>query len=198
MSTPAWLALAATLSGLLALLVDGRRGVAVAAAALGAGGGGIASLAGGVPALLVVAGPCVGLAAMLAAGAGGAGGRPALLGPLVVSPPAAMFAPRAVRVAGGVGALLVARWLAVHIDAGLVASPVPVFSCAVLWQIGLLRAALAHTPREVGLGVLAAAVATAAFLLLRGGPGVLAVAGLGVALPALLLSATALPRRSPR
>ncbi len=194
MSTPAWLALAATLSGVVAILGDGRRGVTAAAVALGLGGGGLASLAGGPAAFLVVLGPC--LLAALAVGLGGrvrgAGhGRP---GPL---PGAAsgMFGARALRVAAGVAALLAARWLAAHLAAVLVVTPVPVFSCDFLWEVGIVRVALARSTLEIGLGVLTAAVATAAFLILGGGSGTLAVAALALAVPAGGCVVAAVPGR---
>ncbi|HVA21155.1 MAG TPA: hypothetical protein VNN74_03565 [Candidatus Micrarchaeia archaeon] len=198
MSTPAWLALAATCSGVVALLVDGRRGAVLAVTVLGAAGGGLASLSGGLAAFAVVLGPCVLAAVVIELGARGSGVRSAALGPLLPAPPSEMFGSRALRVAGGIAALLAARWLAGHVAAGLVVTPVPVFSCAFLWEVGILRAALARTPQEIGLGILAAAVATSAFLLLRGGTEELAVAALAVGAPAGGLILAAIPRRLAR
>ncbi|HUY96927.1 MAG TPA: hypothetical protein VMW47_04780 [Verrucomicrobiae bacterium] len=190
MTTPGWLALAATCAGLVALLADGRRGAAVAAAALGLGGGGIASLAGGPGAFLVVSVPS-GLAAVAIAVGGrpGPGGTGALLVPAL----AELFGARALRVAGGVIALLAARWLAGHLAAGLVATPAPVFSCAFLWEVALMRAGLARTAVETAVGLLAAAVATSAFLLLGGGTEKLAVAALAVAVAAAGCILVAIP-----
>ncbi|HUY61637.1 MAG TPA: hypothetical protein VMW49_07140 [Candidatus Dormibacteraeota bacterium] len=186
-------ALACTLAAAMALLADGPRGRAAAALCLGWAAGGLGSLAAGLPILLLLGaiGTLVALGYLLSARSAHRA-RSA-----VAADPSAVFLGRAGRVVLGVGALLVARWVASHAVAGTVVTAAPVFSCTVLWAVGLVRVGLARGVGELTWGLLASGLAVAVYLLVTGGSLALPTAALAAGLPAVACLLGALPGRDP-
>ncbi len=184
-------ALACTLAAAMALLVDGPRGRAAASLCLGWATGGLGGLEAGLPVLLLLGalGTLVAAAFVLSA-------RWSPRSEAAVDP-SAVFLGRAGRVVLGVGALLVARWVASHAVAGTVVTAAPVFSCTVLWEVGLVRVGLARSTAELTWGLLASGLAVAVYLLITGGSLVLPVAALAAGLPAVVCIVGALPWRGP-
>jgi hypothetical protein len=172
-------ALVATLGffgGLVAAMVDGHRGVRIAAMAAGLGLAAAAGDVGGSPASLVpvVAGALAVLLGTLALRAAGSlrwvpGLDPAVP---VVAPPAALFGPRSVRAVGAALALPAASWVSLNVQVGGVATAHgAVFAAAYVWFVACVRLLRARALDDLAAGAAILGIAAATGWILEAGPG---------------------------
>jgi hypothetical protein len=169
------LSAAGVLAAVVAMMVDGRRAVAIAVVFLAAGMAPTAATFGGAPGVAVV-GACA-LAAVLLAWVGWLGGRrlPWLAGldPTIpaFAPPDRLFGPRSSRAFGAAVAVPVASWVSFNVPVGQVAVfQGLLFPIVYAWTCGVIRLVVARTVEDLAVGVAMVALATGTAWLLRGGP----------------------------
>lgn len=169
----------------VAVMVDGRWAVAVAALAAAVGVFPASAEFGGIGASAALLGVAVAacaatwaarvLSAHLPGPAGAATGGPA------ARAAGALFGPRSIRAAAAVITLPAASWVSFNIPVGSVAAVEGrLFPVAVVFAIGAVRLLLARALSDLAVGVGVVAVALGAAWLLRGGPQPLPAA-IGVA-----------------
>ncbi len=169
------LSVAGVIAAAVAMMVDGRRAVAIAVVFLAAGLAPTAATFGGAPGAAVL-GACA-IAAVLLAWAGSLGGRilPWLSGldPTIpaFAPSDRLFGPRSSRAFGAAAAIPVASWVSFNIPIGQVTTPVAglLFPVAYAWTCGVIRLLIARTLEDLAVGVAMVSVATGTAWLLRGG-----------------------------
>jgi hypothetical protein len=175
----ALVSIAGLLAVVVAMLADGRRAVPLVGTVLAAGMSPELLIAGGAPAVFVVA--AAALAALVAHWIGTlAGGRvtPAAgLDPTVpaFAPPQQLFGRRSVRVAAAALAVPVASWVTVNMPVGeVVAVQGLLFPAAYAWCCGALRLVVARSPSDLAAGISMVSMATATGWVLRSGTDALA------------------------
>jgi hypothetical protein len=164
------------LGGLVAAMVDGRRGVRAAALFAGLGLAPAAAQLGGGPGALV---PVLGGLSSVIAGtvamraAIGMRWLPGLDPSVpVVAPPAALFGPRSVRAIGAALALPAASWVSLNVPVGGVASAHgAVFAAAYVWFVGCLRLLRARSLEDLATAAAVLGLAAATSWILEAGPG---------------------------
>jgi hypothetical protein len=178
------------IGGGLAMIVDGRRAVALAAIAVAAGLAPTVADVGGQPAAAVLI--AAGLATLLVVPAadrlGRRGGGPGHLDPLVpvVSSGEPLFGPRSARVAAAAAAVPAASWVSFNVPAsGLALTTGLLFAVAYAWLCGAARALLARTVEDLAVATAMVSLAGASGWILRGGSGSLVEAGLVAAIAPL-------------
>jgi hypothetical protein len=168
------LAVAGLVGALVAMMVDGRRAVTIAAAALGAGllptaavlgvGFAVPLLAGSVVAAVAAAWIARRVAMHLPWVAG--------LDPLVpaFAPARQLFGPRSARATAAALAVPAASWISFNVPFGQTTTVTAVlFPMAYAWICGGLRLVVARTVEDIIVGGVMMAMATASTWLLRGG-----------------------------
>ncbi|MGI8847704.1 MAG: hypothetical protein ACR2GX_05480 [Candidatus Dormibacteria bacterium] len=162
------------LGGTVAVLVDRRRAVLLASAAVAVGLMPSAVGFGGSPAAFVLAGSVVvgaalGGVARLAGTRTHAGGGIDPLVP-VYAPRRELFGPRSLRLVAAALSLPAASWISYNVPVGLI---VPIrgmlFPVAFLWICGALRILLARTIEDLAVGTAVIGLAAAVGWLARGG-----------------------------
>ena len=160
--------------GVVAVVVDRRRAVPIAALAIALTlAPTAAGFAGGPAALVLLAAAAAGvvvaaIARRLGRSLRGGGG----LDPLVpvFSPPRELFAPRSLRIIAAALCVPAASWVSYNVPVGLV---VPVrgllFPVAFAWTCGFIRILLARTIEDLAVGVAVVGLAAACAVLVRGG-----------------------------
>jgi hypothetical protein len=168
------LSAAGVIAAVVAMMVDGRRAVAIAAVFLAAGLAPTAATFVGAPGALVLGGAAV--AAVLLAWVGWMGGRvlPWLsrLNPTIpaFAPADRLFGPRSGRAFGAAVALPVASWVSFNVPIGQIATVGGLlFPIAYAWSCGVIRLLLARTVEDLAVGVAMIGIATATAWLLRSG-----------------------------
>lgn len=168
------LSIAGVIAAVVAIMVDGRRAVAIAVVLLAAGLAPSAATFGGAPGVAVLAGCAV--AAVLLAWAGWLGGRvlPWLSGldPMIpaFAPPDRLFGPRSTRAFGAAAAIPVASWVSFNVPVGQVTvSEGLLFPIAYAWVCGVVRLLVARTVEDLAVGVGMVGIATGTAWLLRSG-----------------------------
>jgi hypothetical protein len=163
------------LAGAIAMMVDGRRAVAIAVVFLAAGMAPTAATFGGAPGVAVLGLSAV--AAVVFTWAGFVGGRRlpwvAGLDPTIpaFAPPNRLFGPRSVRAFSAAVAVPIASWVSFNIPVGQVTTAVPglLFPTAYAWTCGVIRLLLARTVEDLAVGVSMVSLSTGTAWLLRGG-----------------------------
>lgn len=168
------LSAAGVLAAVVAMMVDGRRAVAITAVALAVGLSPTAATFGGAPGIAVL-GAAAGAAVVLA-WAGWTGGRllpwVAGLDPTIpASAPAdRLFGPRSTRAFGAAIAVPIASWVSFNIPVGQVTAVQGLlFPAAYAWTCGVIRLLVARTVEDLAVGVAMVSFATGTAWLLRGG-----------------------------
>jgi hypothetical protein len=168
------LSAAGVIAAVIAMMVDGRRAVAIAAVLLAAGLAPTAATFGGAPGVAVL-GACA-IAVVLLSWAGWLGGRvlPWLTGldPTIpaFAPTDRLFGPRSGRAFGAAIALPVASWVSFNVPVGQVAvTEGLLFPIAYAWTCGVIRLLLARTVEDLGVGIAMVGIATGTAWLLRSG-----------------------------
>ncbi len=168
------LSAAGVLAALAAMMVDGRRAVAIAVVLLAAGMAPTAATFGGAPGVAVL-GACA-LAAVLLAWAGWLGGRrlPWLAGldPTIpaFAPRDRLFGPRSSRAFGAAVALPIASWVSFNVPVGQVTTNQGLlFPIVYAWTCGVIRLVVARTVEDLAVGVAMVALSAGTAWLLRGG-----------------------------
>ena len=175
------------LAGVIAVMVDGRRAVRLAALAAGLGLAPAAASVGGAgaAALTALAGLGTWVTEPLGRRLAGRARRGASLDPLVpvVAPRDQLFGPRSIRAAGGALALLAASWVSLNVIVGEAASDRgAVFAAAYIWLVGGVRFLRARALEDLGVAAACVALASAAAWVLETGAGTLGVAAAAAAL----------------
>ncbi len=155
--------------GLVLLAGRGPLGLALSAAAMGLGLGGVASLTAGLVGFACLAAVGVGAAALVAAGARTPWLSSAswLLGSSITMGRSRLFGERSLRLLIGLGGLVGARLLSGHLAAGTILTQGPAFACLFAWEVGVIRLGTSRGPADLGLGAMCAGMGSAAFLLLE-------------------------------
>jgi hypothetical protein len=187
------LSAAGVLAAIIAMMVDGRRAVAIAIIFVAAGMAPTAATFGGAPGVAVLGVTVV--ATLLVAWAGWAGGRllpwVAGLDPTIpaFAPPDRLFGPRSVRAFGAAVAIPIASWVSFNIPIGQVAAVQGLlFPTAYAWTCGVIRLLVARTVEDLAVGVAMVSLSTGTAWLLRGGTDSLTGAAVAcVAAPAAAL-----------
>jgi hypothetical protein len=168
------LSAAGVIAAVVAMMVDGRRAVAIAVAFLAAGLAPTAATFGGAPGAAVL-GAC-GIAALVLAWAGWLGGRvlPWLSGldPTIpaFAPAARLFGPRSARAFGAAVAVPIASWVSFNVPVGQVTAVEGLlFPIAYAWTCGVIRLLVARTLEDLAVGVAMVGIATGTAWLLRSG-----------------------------
>jgi hypothetical protein len=168
------LSIAGVIAAVVAIMVDGRRAVAIAVVLLAAGLAPSAATFGGAPGVAVLAGCAV--AAVLLAWVGWLGGRilPWLSGLDPMIPAFArqdrLFGPRSTRAFGAAAAIPVASWVSFNVPVGQVTvSEGLLFPIAYAWVCGIVRLLVARTVEDLAVGVAMVGISTATAWLLRSG-----------------------------
>jgi len=158
----------------VAMMVDGRRAVAIAVVFLAAGLAPSAATFGGAPGVAVLAASAI--AAVLLAWAGRLSGRmlPWLSGldPTIpaFAPADRLFGPRSSRAFGAAVAVPVASWASFNVPVGQVATTGGLlFPIAYAWTCGVVRLLVARTVADLAVGVAMVGIATGTAWLLRSG-----------------------------
>jgi hypothetical protein len=163
------------LAAVVAMMVDGRRAVAIAVIFVAAGMMPTAATFGGAPGVAVLGAGAV--AAVLFAWAGFLGGRRlpwvAGLDPTIpaFAPPDRLFGPRSVRAFGAAVAVPIASWVSFNVPVGQVTTAVQglLFPTAYAWTCGVIRLLLARTVEDLAVGVAMVSLSTGTAWLLRSG-----------------------------
>jgi hypothetical protein len=162
------------IAAVVAIMVDGRRAVAIAVVFLAAGLAPTAAAFGGAPGVAVLAGAAV--ASVLLAWIGWLGGRvlPWLSGldPMIpaFAPPDRLFGPRSARAFGAAVAILVASWVSFNVPVGqITVEQGLLFPIAYAWVCGAVRLVTARTVEDLAVGVAMVGIATGTAWLLRNG-----------------------------
>lgn len=169
------LSAAGVLAAVVAMMVDGRRAVAIAVVVLAAGMAPTAATFGGAPGVAVL-GACA-LAAIVLAWVGWLGGRRlpwvSRLDPTVpaFAPADRLFGPRSVRAFGAAVAIPIASWVSFNVQVGQVAVAVEgfLFPTAYAWSCGVIRLVVARTVEDLAVGVGMVSLATGTAWLMRSG-----------------------------
>lgn len=168
------LSIAGVIAAVVAIMVDGRRAVAIAVVLLAAGLAPSAATFGGAPGAAVIAGSAV--AAVLLAWVGWLGGRilPWLSGldPTIpaFAPADRLFGPRSTRAFGAAAAIPIASWVSFNVPVGQVTvSEGLLFPIAYAWVCGIVRLLVARTVEDLAVGVAMVGISTATAWLLRSG-----------------------------
>jgi hypothetical protein len=193
------------LAAVVAIMVDGRRAVAIAVIFLAAGLMPTAATFGGAPGVAVLA--ATALSAVFFAWAGFVGGRRlpwvAGLDPTIpaFAPPNRLFGSRSARAFSAAIAVPIASWVSFNIPVGQITTAVQglLFPTAYAWTCGVIRLLLARTVEDLAVGVAMVSIATGTAWLLRSGsdslPGAVIACG---ATPVAALVAGWLAGRSTR
>jgi hypothetical protein len=162
------------IAAVVAMMVDGRRAVAIAVVFLAAGLAPTAATFGGAPGVAVLGGCAV--AAVLLAWAGLLGGRilPWLSGldPTIpaFAPADRLFGPRSTRAFGAAAAIPVASWVSFNVPVGqITVNEGLLFPIAYAWTCGVIRLLVARTVEDLAVGVAMVGIATGTAWLLRTG-----------------------------
>jgi hypothetical protein len=198
------LSAAGVLAAVVAMMVDGRRAVAIAVVILAAGMAPTAATFGGAPGVAVLGASA--LAAVLFSWSGWAAGRllpwVAGLDPTVpaFAPTDRLFGPRSIRAFGAAVAFPVASWVSFNIPVGQVTAVQGfLFPTAYAWSCGVIRLLVARTVADLAVGAAMVSLSTGTAWLLRGGVDSLPGAGLACAVaPIAALVAGWLAGRSSR
>jgi hypothetical protein len=173
-ASAALLSATGVLATLVAIMVDGRRAVAIAVVFLAAGLAPTAATFGGAPGVAVLGGCAI--AAVLLAWFGWLGGRvlPWLSGldPMIpaFAPADRLFGPRSTRAFGAAAAIPIASWVSFNVPVGQIAAVQGfLFPIAYAWVCGVVRLLVARTVEDLAVGVAMIAIATATAWLLRSG-----------------------------
>jgi hypothetical protein len=168
------LSAAGVIAAAVAIMVDGRRAVAIAIVVLAAGLAPTAATFGGAPGVAVLGASAI--AAVLLSWAGWLGGRilPWLSGldPTIpaFAPSDRLFGPRSGRAFGGAVAIPVASWVSFNVPVGQIATVEGLlFPIAYAWTCGVIRLVVARNVEDLGVGVAMVGIATATAWLLRSG-----------------------------
>jgi len=168
------LSAAGVIAAVVAMMVDGRRAVAIAVVFLAAGLAPTAATVGGAPGAAMLGVSAI--AAVLLAWGGRFGGRilPWLtpLDPTIpaFAPADRLFGPRSSRAFGAAAAIPVASWVSFNVPVGQIAvSEGLLFPIAYAWTCGVVRLLLARTVEDLGVGVATVGIATGTAWLLRTG-----------------------------
>ncbi len=172
--SPPLLSAAGILAAVIAMMVDGRRAVAIAVVFVAAGMAPTAATFGGAPGVAVLG--VAAISAVLLSMAGWAGGRllPWLAGldPTIpaFAPPDRLFGPRSRRAFGAALAVPIASWVSFNVPIGqITAVQGLLFPIAYLWTCGLVRLLVARTVEDLAVGVSMISLATGTAWLLRSG-----------------------------
>jgi len=198
------LAAAGVVAAVVAMMVDGRRAVAIAALFLAAGMAPTAATFGGAPGVAVLG--VSGFGAVAFAWAGWAAGRRlpwvAGLDPSIpaLAPSGQLFGPRSIRAFGAAVAVPIASWVSFNVPVGQVAAVQGLlFPTAYAWTCGVIRLLLARNVEDLAVGVTMVSLSTGTAWLLRSGTDSLPGAVLACALaPIAALFAGWLAGRSSR
>jgi hypothetical protein len=198
------LSAAGVLAAVVAMMVDGRRAVAIAVVIVAAGMAPTAATFGGAPGVAVLGASA--LAAVLFSWSGWAAGRllpwVAGLDPTVpaFAPGDRLFGPRSIRAFGAAVAFPIASWVSFNIPVGQVTAVQGfLFPTAYTWSCGVIRLLVARTVADLAVGVAMVSLSTGTAWLLRGGGDSLPGAGLACAVaPVAALVAGWLAGRSSR
>jgi hypothetical protein len=174
-ASAALLSAAGVIGAVVAMMVDGRRAVAIAVVFLAAGLAPTAATFGGAPGVAVL-GACA-IAAVLLALAGSIAGRilPWLSGldPTIpaFAPSDRLFGPRSSRAFGAAAAIPVASWVSFNVPIGQITTAVQglLFPIAYAWTCGVIRLLVARTLEDLAVGVAMVSVPTGTAWLLRSG-----------------------------
>lgn len=168
------LSAAGVIAAAVAIMVDGRRAVAIAIVVLAAGLTPTAATFGGAPGVAVLGASA--MAAVLLSWAGWLGGRvlPWLSGldPIIpaFAPSDRLFGPRSGRAFGAAVAIPVASWVSFNVPVGQIATVEGLlFPIAYAWTCGVIRLVVARNVEDLGVGVAMVGIATATAWLLRSG-----------------------------
>lgn len=168
------LSAAGVIAAAIAMMVDGRRAVAIAVVVLAAGLAPTAATFGGAPGTAVL-GACAAAAVVLAwAGTLGGSVLPWLSGldPTIpaFAPSDRLFGPRSGRAFGAAVAVPIASWVSFNVPVGQVAVVEGLlFPIAYAWTCGVIRLVVARTVADLGVGVAMVGIATGTAWLLRSG-----------------------------
>ncbi len=183
------LSAAGVLAAVIAMMVDGRRAVAIAVVFVAAGMAPTAATFGGAPGVAVLGATVV--AALVLAWVGWTGGRVlpwvAGLDPTIpaFAPPDRLFGPRSVRAFGAAVAIPIASWVSFNIPVGQVTAVEGLlFPAAYAWTCGVIRLLVARTVEDLAVGVAMVSLSTATAWLLRSGTD---------SLPGAAIACTAVP-----
>jgi len=198
------LAAAGVVAAAVAMMVDGRRAVAITALFLAVGMAPTAATFGGAPGVAVLG--VSGFGAVAFAWAGWAAGRRlpwvAGLDPSIpaLAPSGQLFGPRSIRAFGAAVAVPIASWVSFNVPVGQVAAVQGLlFPTAYAWTCGVIRLLLARNVEDLAVGVTMVSLSTGTAWLLRSGTDSLAGAVLACALaPIAALIAGWLAGRSSR
>src|SRR6202162_6191911 len=198
------LSAAGVLAAVVAMMVDGRRAVAISVVILAGGMAPTAATFGGAPGVAVLG--VRALAAVLFSWSGWAAGRllPWVAGLDPTVPPFAptdrLFGPRSIRAFGAAVAVPIASWVSFNIPVGQVTAVQGfLFPTAYAWSCGVIRLLVARTVADLAVGVAMVSLSTGTAWLLRGGGDSLPGAGLACAVaPVAALVAGWLAGRSAR
>jgi len=198
------LAAAGVVAAAVAMMVDGRRAVAITAVFLAVGMAPTAATFGGTPGVAVLG--VSGFGAVAFAWAGWAAGRRlpwvAGLDPSIpaLAPSGQLFGPRSIRAFGAAVAVPIASWVSFNVPVGQVAAVQGLlFPTAYAWTCGVIRLLLARNVEDLAVGVTMVSLSTGTAWLLRSGTDSLPGAVLACALaPIAALVAGWLAGRSSR
>jgi hypothetical protein len=198
------LAAAGVVAAVVAMMVDGRRAVAITAVFLAAGMAPTAATFGGAPGVAVLG--VSGFGAVAFAWGGWAAGRRlpwiAGLDPSVpaFAPSDQLFGPRSIRAFGAAVAVPIASWVSFNVPVGQVAAVQGLlFPTAYAWTCGVIRLLLARNVEDLAVGITMVSLSTGTAWLLRSGTDSLPGAVLACALaPIVALIAGWLAGRSSR
>jgi hypothetical protein len=202
--SPPLLSAAGILAAVVAMMVDGRRAVAIAVVSLAAGMAPTVAAFGGAPGVAVLG--VAAAAAVVLSMAGWVGGRllPWLAGldPTIpaFAPADRLFGPRSRRAFGAAIAVPIASWVSFNVPVGQVAVVQGLlFPIAYAWTCGVVRLLVARTVEDLAVGVSMISLATGTAWLLRSGTDSLPGAALACAVgPLAALVAGWLNGRSSR
>jgi hypothetical protein len=168
------LSAAGVVGAVVAMMVDGRRAVALAVVFVAAGLAPTAATFGGGPGVAVLG--VAAIAAVLLAWAGAVGGRAlpwlSRLDPTIpaFAPADRLFGPRSSRAFGAAAAIPVASWVSFNVPIGQVTAVEGLlFPIAYAWSCGVIRLLVARTLEDLAVGVAMVSVATGTAWLLRSG-----------------------------
>jgi hypothetical protein len=198
------LAAAGVVAAAVAMMVDGRRAVAITAVLLAVGMAPTAATFGGAPGVAVLGVSGFGAAAF-AWGGWAAGRRLPWIAGLDPSVPAfapsdQLFGPRSIRAFGAAAAVPIASWVSFNVPVGQVAAVQGLlFPTAYAWTCGVIRLLLARNVEDLAVGITMVSLSTGTAWLLRSGTDSLPGAVLACALaPIVALIAGWLAGRSSR
>src|ERR1039457_1115395 len=174
-ASAALLSAAGVIGAVVAMMVDGRRAVAIAVVFLAAGLAPTAATFGGAPGVAVL-GACA-IAAVLLALAGSIAGRilPWLSGldPTIpaFAPSDRLFGPRSSPAFGAAAAIPVTSWVSFNVPIDQITTAVQglLFPIAYAWTCGVIRLLVARTLEDLAVGVAMVSVPTGTAWLLRSG-----------------------------